>query len=472
MFEDFLKLTYWKTQNKMRKIRELINRISTDMDIVLPSLDNIKNKIDRLEYKKESSYPRTYNRYEEEQAEEERELPDLIVTNITPTIHTKYIDFAITVKNQGTIIAEACKLKVEIPKTQEVLLDIPELEPEETVTLYHQYSFDPSSTELETKTIRAVADYTDINKESNEENNILITTFETKTSYIPPIGKGYLIVHLHNPEGKEVGSISPVDMSLSHGIKPVNEYSHGVPTAYNPGNYTVIASYNGITLTKDITIIDGETLEIFFVFPRTVSTMNWDFNQSYSNNLNLSSYMNAIRYHTSEANPIPLERSIYIENNDDSGVGKFNDSVNIKLTKNVFSVVVEMNWDVYYTPQPLPFWLNRIDLNMPFFEDPVTIGTYSYSTTKFNKWIIQRVGDYYPTVVLYANEGYWDLRISSFTLIPANISNGEIKLLYFSDRFSGGSPLNKVGSKITSYGQDWYDFKIASIPYDILGTAV
>ena len=86
-----------------------------------------------------------------------------------------------------------------------------------------------------------------------------------------------IIVHCHNPEGKEINSIQGMagteveiyygDTLVGYGVK--NAQEHNQPVSLPPGNHTFKAKFNGIELSQSIHLDEGETKTLTFTFPRT-----------------------------------------------------------------------------------------------------------------------------------------------------------------------------------------------------------
>ncbi|OGX43078.1 MAG: hypothetical protein A3H41_01355 [Omnitrophica WOR_2 bacterium RIFCSPLOWO2_02_FULL_45_28] len=91
----------------------------------------------------------------------------------------------------------------------------------------------------------------------------------------------YIIVHCHNPEGKEINSIEGMtgieveiyDGDTFEGYGAYNTATHNQPIPLAPGSHTIKVKFNGITLEQNITLDSGVTKVLTFVFERRV----WDF---------------------------------------------------------------------------------------------------------------------------------------------------------------------------------------------------
>ncbi len=93
----------------------------------------------------------------------------------------------------------------------------------------------------------------------------------------PQVQSGYLIVHVHNPEQKEIASINGMSSSdvtiydngelLGHGADTAQ--AHNQPFALEPGYHTIRVDFNGMSIIRWATITTGKTSELHFVFDRT-----------------------------------------------------------------------------------------------------------------------------------------------------------------------------------------------------------
>jgi len=87
----------------------------------------------------------------------------------------------------------------------------------------------------------------------------------------------YIIVHAHNPEGVEIGSIQWMgqysvlifDGDTYIGSGCYNSQTHNNPIAIPAGAHTVTAVFNGMTLEQSIIVAVGEIQTLTFTFTRT-----------------------------------------------------------------------------------------------------------------------------------------------------------------------------------------------------------
>jgi len=482
MFEDFKNLNYWKTPNKLRTFRELINRI--DLPKMEEDLSNLLNLLDKLDYVIEENnerekypppdYP-TQPPYPPQVPPPQRPpgptppselLPDLVVSSITTEDHTHYIDILIDVQNQGSAIAGSNALNVVIPGHSNINLAVPTLAVGASTTLHHQYAIDPTKPET-TKTVIATADASNSVTESNETNNTTSTTFIAKEQ---PAG---LIVHIHNPEGFEIGSIVDIsDITLSHGIIATNEATHGQPTVLSPGNYTITATFNGMTLQQDISISAGQTEEIFFIFTRIDQAWGIADNQ-------LTTIAGSFSgSHFDEAEDKDLLRNYVICSITRSaygyGVGSYNISAEYDISSGSITLTTKINisgigqgvgtWGIVLAGPAIQGW------EAPF-------GGFATYTT-FTSWYCQGItSGSYPTIYVRSVEapGFpYTLFSGSYTKIPVNYTYNSIGV--------GGGILLKdliTISGLTNYSYNneqeltgSLNSKISSVPYNLQGTAV
>jgi hypothetical protein len=94
----------------------------------------------------------------------------------------------------------------------------------------------------------------------------------------------YIVVHVVNPEGVEIGSIDlshdgqytnePAVIFADSDPSPIassahNESTHNVPIALSAGTHTIRAEYNGMKKQQVLTLAPGETHVVTFSFERT-----------------------------------------------------------------------------------------------------------------------------------------------------------------------------------------------------------
>jgi len=89
-----------------------------------------------------------------------------------------------------------------------------------------------------------------------------IKVFWIKVMVVQP--NANIIVHAHNPEGKEIGGVTVYDNGTSIGS------AGSTPITILSGHHTINVKFNGMTLTQVIDILNGETRELIFTFTRTI----------------------------------------------------------------------------------------------------------------------------------------------------------------------------------------------------------
>ncbi|MFH1441564.1 MAG: hypothetical protein ABIH18_05960 [Candidatus Omnitrophota bacterium] len=117
-------------------------------------------------------------------------------------------------------------------------------------------------------------------KVTSEVKEVWIKKLETEGSNI--------IVHCHNPEGKEINSITlnvnqvfNKDVKIYDGNNLIgygakDATTHGSPISLNTGNHTIKVKFNGMELVKNVTLSQNETKSLIFEFKRTeFDIKNW-----------------------------------------------------------------------------------------------------------------------------------------------------------------------------------------------------
>ncbi|MFA4888484.1 MAG: alpha/beta hydrolase [Candidatus Omnitrophota bacterium] len=94
-----------------------------------------------------------------------------------------------------------------------------------------------------------------------------------------------IIVHCHNPEGKEINSITGVgnqvtiyDGNISIGYGAFDGKTHGKAIAISAGQHTIKAKFNGMTKEQTATLNSNETKGFTFTFERSEVTADVLFN--------------------------------------------------------------------------------------------------------------------------------------------------------------------------------------------------
>ena len=494
ILKDFLNLSYDKAKFKIRTIRELINRISSSgLQQILNLLNRLIAKVDRLD--------EVVQELERQWGDIERNWeppviilnkPDLVVSSIQTTTLTNYVNFDITVLNQGYDVAGASKLEVVIHDHSTVVLDVPELGVLGEAVLVHQYAFDTTSGATQ-KTITATADSTKVVQEQNEFNNTKSVTFSAKQPY----NTTGLIIHMHNPEGNEIGSVlgsrdgfsvyatkvGEGSISLTDGVA-IDEATHAIqiPWVGVVGNWTIHAYFNGIYLTQNVAIVANITEEIFFVFPRDEILLEYSF----SGNLNYS------KDHTFIGSPVPG----YYYTESDYGIFEAVGSVLVQL--NVFSPTgfnfnhlhkgtylisnTGFNYDVKYSYAfDFPIYIQNLHIltrltnpSWTTLTNPIPI------STSFNNWYCQKISSgSYPAIYIKNSVDFSGISLIALTegygiqTIPTNkIFNEAIADANYDMNVENSGAGIYSSNTEEKTGGGVIDTKMSSVPYDMLETAV
>lgn len=265
MYEDFKFLNFDRSTHKIRKIRELLNRLSADYERKKLRIDNLNLKIKAITKKIEQSA----------QEGPITDLPDLKIISLVVTIYNQYADFEITIENIGAASSLECILEVSV---EGVILDftIPALAVAETVVLYSAYPYNPSGAEY-SYTLTATADATNINQELDKSNNTLSENFIGK---IPYTGVSQIIVNILNDEGKEIwaamGASGYISVFIDDVLTPItlatNITTKDIPYSVPAGLHYIRVECNGFAQTKPVNVLSGSTSIVTFIFKRTLAS--------------------------------------------------------------------------------------------------------------------------------------------------------------------------------------------------------
>lgn len=510
MFEDFLKLSYWKETHKLRKLREMINRIDvpsldnklTDINLVLTNLTTTVNAIE----KKIDEIP-------EELEPEPTDLPDLIVESIDAVDKGHYWDFAITVKNIGNATAPASTLNAVIPDVSNVNLSIPTLIVGASATVHTQVSYDPDSEEEQYRTIIATADATNSIPETTDFNNTKQIQILLKGQQAPPLGKAGLIVHIHNPEGNEIGGLM-YPFTLNQLLPEVwidghyltlgayLESQHGNMDAFTPsggfepGIKSIGVRFNGIILPPiNINLEADTTTELIFVIPRIEYTFNFNYNLDFSFSGSLTSVdtIPPTLHYADGINPsgIPWDGHALVV----CDVSTPTPIEQLIASVHSFSYLLSPSGYIYnYQVDHTGFsghGLSNLRFTVGFDNDPsdkkLSISPIPIQST-FNTWIMQtNITGKYPKVTAWTE----DESVSKI-LVPWTPSSYAVEGNQLYIDLPTDISYTKLGFRMTTIDniyQDYYnvttlppgtlsssgasqvEFKMSSIPYDMEGTA-
>ena len=476
MYGDFSFLNFFKTTHKLQKIKRILGRLWGDYNQKLRIINNLELKISGLE----EIINILEKKKDEVLAEDLAILPDLIITSIYKTEYSHYTDFKITVKNIGASASSSCSLGLTV-NGYSTTMTIPSLSPDESINLYFQYPYDPSG-DPQTYTLTAIADNLSEVEESNENNNRYITTFEGKTPYEPPEGYGGVIVHCHNPEGKEINSINGlpsgerVEIWKSgvfwyYGVSGAGD--HSKPLYYiPPGTYSLQAKFNGMTLQQNMNVIEGQTTIVVFTFERTRTDIK---------SLIDTHYADEIEHSWSYTTTSPLDiitPFINYESRDiirwTVGTYKMWGSLSFRFNSEGFYFYGVWNEQGTGNGDTLFHYLNSTYVYPSYYEKTINIP----AQTEFNKWYCQRnittTTNWFPLPTLYIKKG-----LTSVTILKQSYSETYQDLF----SFDATTDYDKISLLVSVYTWDLsgqirqsesnIDFlEMASVPYDMLGTAI
>lgn len=284
-YEDFKKSSYAKTRRKLSKIREMLQRIYGDYKNKSDRLNLITHKIHKFN---EITKLETDDSPLKEKLRGEK--CDLTITDFSILeMFSSYYTFRVIVKNIGTVRAKNnSNLKV-ILGSQINNLTISSLNPNESQTFLIDFTFDAAGLSKE-YTATAIVDSSHVVDETDEDNNEITFLFTAKEPLVIPPGYGAVFFHLHNEEDKEINRLLYLDHAISgvggatiswdsfaehydinSGISP--SHQHNEEVFFIPvGLHTFHGRFNGMHLTQDITILENNTHQITFEFPRTQHT--------------------------------------------------------------------------------------------------------------------------------------------------------------------------------------------------------
>lgn len=343
MYNDFKFKNYKQTNHKIRRLRELVDRLYGDYEYKKKLINEINLKI-------KINLPSEAN------------LPDLTITNITSIDKGHYFEFTITIQNIGEVATtEETNLVITI-LDQETELIVPALDVDETVDRYTSFPYDPAAVDTYSLNVNSEVNEERNIEESNYENNILAKDFIIKEKFVTT----GLIVHAHNPEGIEIGSLE--NQIFNHPPAPWifggEVYINDVliyPTPYNeethnfvittippisPGLKTVKVRINNIIMQKSVTFIENQVSVVYFVFPRIVTSV---YRQE-----NAPPYYNVPAY---------FHRLLYSGTVEDLGNAVFYLEQAIPPHEQAYSLLIEDNIYRYYPtgyPEPSQWFASTI----------------------------------------------------------------------------------------------------------------
>ena len=297
MFNDFKSLSFNTAKQKIMLLKSIYDRLN---------LSSLEERLNSLEIKTSDTYVKSINlkTYIDTfgtlpicPQTVDPILPDLSIDNVVKTYTTYYIKFLITIKNGGELPSIATSMNIIISGNLSTTKSIPALIGGASYTTTYNFPIDSSATGTEHKTFLVEVNPSHNFEEFSFSNNSYTELFETKIT-LPPEEYAHVIVHCHNPEGKEIcgiryansgdGGLSGTAISLENsayvvfyknnqevidipGAKDISEHgmSYILPT-YGSG-FKAIAYFNGISVIQDnLTLNKNTTTSLEFIFPRTI----------------------------------------------------------------------------------------------------------------------------------------------------------------------------------------------------------
>jgi hypothetical protein len=486
MFNDFKLLNFLTTPNKFRKIKELFDRLDTatqELEVRLNSLERYINLADQATQGLQQRIKDIRDARIEKEKEvppEPTNLPDLIVASIIPTLYSNYVDFTITIQNIGIKNSDSTTLNSVIPNLKNEDVPIPGIMSGDSFILHIQYSFDPDGTD-ELKTLISTVNPNHSLIESNYTNNTLNSSFNAKSTYSPD-GNTYVIFHLHNPEGKEINSISGIS-GASITIEGVGTFSgasnlstHAQRHLILSGVRNITVDFNGLTLTRTIEFKDNTTTEITFVFNRTEHILLYGINKTHTMTLDGSAYQ--IEY---DSSVIPWGYQMIMQLSGIVSVSGYLDYL-YTITPTTFHAENYMN----FSGSGAGFYDASVLFLASSFHTRNDINYVIPSNTTFNKWYIQQnkyqsypifnIKDSSLASYSFIIETYgYSMRtldsIKNYIALDTYLGTTDANSLvhHLTGSLSGGVVINDKKEINTTNA---IDIKVSSVPYDLIGTAV
>lgn len=469
MFNDFKLLNFDTAINKLRKLKDIFDRLN--LDNLENRYNNLLNKLSLLDTKVRD-FQAVYQDQVPPIIPPTGNLPDLAITGMSYQLFADYTKIQITITNVGLEASPATSLDLLVTDYFNNSTWIPALEPSESFTTNAQISYDASG-DLTTKQFFVEVNSSHSFNESSFTNNIGSIPIELKLTTVgddeylfPPDGETYLIIHVHNPEGKEIAGLlegmevapelyrydnSPFSISghfwyanHSSDVRGTPFSSQGLP----PGTANCTVIWNGIEVTKLINVIANSVTEVIFTLPRTIYVFDYSSSKNYS--------------HT------------FIAGVGDDVVGDASAPIQISGSRDYHFAAGTISADATVTPSLIYLALNVIKTtgaltmrisNNAFTQLPITITSKS-----FINWHSQAefTGDNligFNIKLTDIDDNIVYLSPTDISLLPANIAYKSISFDWaIFTAYDDTPPIIKT---LTSNG-----LKLVSVQYDLLGTAV
>jgi len=267
-YNNFKNLNYKKSNRKLSKLRELINRLYGDYEYKKKLIEDLNRQLKRIKI----NIPTI----------SEGILADLEVSDIVSVDKGHYLEFAITIKNIGEVATtEETNLILTIGDI-EVELMVSVLAVNEEAVRYASFPYDPDAVDTYSLNINSEVNEERNIEESDYTNNILEKSFTIKENY----QQTGLIVHAHTSEGIEVGSLNSQIIGGTNGftIYVDDVYIGDSAVSYETHNRIIMTDFglknirlegNGIILTKNVTVIENQITVVYFIANRTLTSVEF-----------------------------------------------------------------------------------------------------------------------------------------------------------------------------------------------------
>jgi hypothetical protein len=241
MYDDFKSLNFWKTTRKLDRIETLISRMRADAITKSNRIDSLINSIKIISNKLNDTTQ--------------------FVNPFIPTVPAlSYLYADDTDRRHGEpynyILADVYIDGIFSGHTREMI---------PVLTGFHYIEL---ICVVDTTPVNVISSYIEITSGLNS------VMYGFIPQYVPEMGN--IIVHGHNPEGKEIGSITGFSSSVAvyDGANAIG-FADGInPITILSGHHYISVKFNGITLnSQEIDIVDGETKNLTFTFNRTSSSV-------------------------------------------------------------------------------------------------------------------------------------------------------------------------------------------------------
>lgn len=293
MYDKFKQENYFKTKGKLRKIRNILNSLSGDMDLFSDRINKINQTIDTI-----------WNGIGERTIlnKDETEYVDLKLVSSRYEYSYGYIEFTIIIQNIGNTNSKACKLKTTFDNTS-IENNIPILASEESCIINVGFYYDMTITEKHN--VNIVADYYRTNKDANFSNN--------KDNYFITMDEFAPILTIETYSGTISSSYISFDVTIKNTGNIISGY-----TTLTCKLSDEIKTYTIIPLAIDETVI----ININFIPPvvETDTNIELDFT-TISDSKNILISLNPSVLIEEPATPGAINLYMHLHNNENQEIG-------------------------------------------------------------------------------------------------------------------------------------------------------